>query len=331
MFLKPLLLLVFFVSGSGFQQERKPPPKLVPHRIHLKKGTDLTLNIPKGFEISVAYEGLDRLRFLAKSPDGRLFATDVYNRGDNNKGKVYIFDGWDAATHRFTKITTYLSNLRSPNQVAFYNEGGKQYIYVAETGTLKRFMYRNGDNAPVGLPQTIATFPDYGLDYKYGGWHLTRSIAFNKGKLYVSVGSSCNVCVEKESIRASITEMNPDGTDAKLFARGLRNSVGMKWVNNQLWVTSMGRDLIGPDKPEDLFHTVERGQYYGWPFYFQYRSKVYADPQFKDSVRAAFVKQPQVAYCGFKAHSAPLGLDYFQDFDDPLLKNTFLVALHGKN
>jgi glucose/arabinose dehydrogenase len=175
----------------------------------------------------------------------------------------------------------------------------------------------------------IANFPDYGLDYKYGGWHLTRSLDFHNNKLYVSVGSSCNACVEKEEVRATIIEMNPDGSEQQIFARGLRNAVGIKWVEGKLWVSNMGRDLIGPDKPEDLFHTVEKGGYYGWPFYLQFKGKIYPDNQFKDSVRNAFVKKPPVAPWAFKAHSAPLGFEYFNDFSDSLLNNSFLVALHG--
>lgn len=308
---------------------QSPGPDLKPHPIQLKKGISLTLKIPEGYKISVAYEGLNRLRFLAKSPDGRLFATDMYDRSDNKKGKVYIFEDWDEVSHRFKTVTTYLSGLHNPNQVAFYTEGSQHYIYVSETGMLKRYRYQPGDKQPLGAGQIIARFPDYGLSYKYGGWHLTRSLAFNNSKLYVGVGSSCNACVEKEEIRATIVEMNPDGSQLNYFARGVRNAVGIKWVKGKLWVTNMGRDLMGPDKPEDLFHTIERGNYYGWPYYIQYKKAILPDPQFKDSVRPAWVKKPPVAYCGFKAHSAPLGFDYFEGFNDPLLRNSFLVALHG--
>src|SRR5699024_1949089 len=98
---------------------------------------------------------------------------------------------------------------------------------------------------------------------------------------------------------------------------------------NELYATGMGRDLIGPDKPEDLFQKIEKGGYYGWPFYYQYNQKVYADEQFEDSVKAAWVTQPPVALLGFKAHSAPLGFDYFSNFSDSLLNNSVLVCLHG--
>lgn len=294
-------------------------------RIMLAKGLSFTLTVPKGYHIAVAAEGLNRLRFLSLSPDGRLFATDMFDRSDNEKGRVLIFDKWNEHTKRFDTVINFLNGLHNPNQAAFY----KGYIYVAETDKLSRYIYHAGDVRPTGPPQVIARFPAYGLSYKYGGWHLTRSLAFHEDKLYVSVGSSCNACIEKEEVRASVTEMNPDGTDVQFYARGLRNSVGIKWIGNQLWATTMGRDLIGPDKPEDLLLQVNRRGYYGWPFYFQYHGKIYADDQFRDSARAAWVQKPLVGYAGFKAHSAPLGFDYFRDFDDPLLKNSILVCLHG--
>lgn len=298
---------------------------LAAHLIRLQKGDSFYLNIPKGYNISVAAEINQRLRFLAVSPDGRLFATDMLNTSDNKKGRVLIFENWNDSSKKFERISPYLSNLHNPNQVAFY----KDHIYVAETGRLRRFVYKAGDIQPTDSGQTIATFPDYGLSYKYGGWHLTRSMAFHNNKLYVSVGSSCNACIEKEEVRASVIEMNPDGSEAKVFARGLRNSVGIKWIGNQLWGSGMGRDLIGADKPEDPFQLIESDGYYGWPFYYQYRQTVYADEQFKDSTRAAWVKEPPKAFLGFKAHSAPLGFEFFKDFDDPVLKNSVLVCLHG--
>lgn len=305
---------------------------LSPHSIHLQKGVDLTLRIPEGYGISIAFEGLRRLRFLAKSPDSRLFATDMYNTSDNKRGRVYIFEDWDSAERAFKNIHTYLGGLHNPNQVAFYRENGKDYIYVSETGTLSRYLYTAGDTLPSGKPDTVATFPDYGLDYKYGGWHLTRSLAFHDHKLYVSVGSSCNACLEKETVRASIIEMNPDGSDKQLFATGLRNSVAIKWRGNQLWATGMGRDLLGPDKPEDLFQKVERGKFYGWPYYFQYQDSVYADTALQRMAREQHVAiplPPSPAWCGFSAHSAPLGFDDFEGFGDPAFNKSILVALHG--
>jgi glucose/arabinose dehydrogenase len=319
-------------TSTAFINTTDSPFALVPHPIHLQKGVDLSLGIPEGYAISVAYEGLNRLRFLRMSPDGRLFATDMHDISDNKQGKVYIFEGWEDSTHRFKKVYTYLSGLHNPNQLAFYHYNGRDLIYIAETGRLGYYEYHAGDTAATGAYMQVASFPDYGLSYKYGGWHLTRSLDFHNGRLYVSVGSSCNACIEKEAVRATVMSMNPDGSDKQFFATGLRNSVGIKWVGKQLWVTSMGRDLIGADKPEDLFQRVDSGGVYNWPYYYEFHGALYPDSSLQDTARKqgrAIAPPPPPAFCGFRAHSAPLGFDYFNGFDDARLNNAFLVALHG--
>lgn len=297
--------------------------------VRLAKDLSFTLKVPRGYHLAVAAEGLKRPRFFTRSPDGRIFLTDMYDRSDNRRGRILILENWNEQKKRFEKVTTFLDKLHNPNQVMFLSIGGRDYLYVAETDKLSFFQYRAGDTVPSSAAKPIAYFPDYGLNYKYGGWHLTRSLASHDHKIYVSVGSSCNACIEKEELRAVVIEMDPDGRNQKIWARGLRNSVGIKWVGNELWASGMGRDGIGPDKPEDLFQNIRQGEFYGWPFYFQYNRKVYADASFKDSARNGFVKAPPPAPWGFKAHSAPLGFDYFTNFSDTLLNNSFLVALHG--
>ena len=104
---------------------------------------------------------------------------------------------------------------------------------MAETHQLTRRKFTQGEIKPTAKAEVLATFPDYGLSYKYGGWHLTRTIAVGgKGKIYVSVGSSCNACTEKEKVRATVLEMNPGGSEQKIYATGLRNAIGLKWGVN---------------------------------------------------------------------------------------------------
>jgi glucose/arabinose dehydrogenase len=94
----------------------------------------------------------------------------------------------------------------------------------------------------------------------------------------------------------------------------------------------MGRDGIGPDKPEDLLGSIVPGRHHGWPYYVQYRQHIYPDRAMMDSAKTHHLSMPPappLAYCGFKAHSAPLGFDYFSGFKDANLNNHFLVALHG--
>ena len=105
--------------------------KLVPHRISLANGKAFDLNLPEEFGISVAAQGLKRVRFMARSPDGRIFVTDMYNLTDNTKGVVYILDEFNPASASFKKVTPYLQGLRNPNSIAFYrdSQGATGFIW----------------------------------------------------------------------------------------------------------------------------------------------------------------------------------------------------------
>ena len=100
-----LLQLVFIVASVA-------QPRLVPQRITLAGGKNITLNLPADLAIIPAAEGLRRVRFFARSPDGRIFVTDMYNLTDNRRGAVYILGDWNAETGKFGSVTPYLSNLR---------------------------------------------------------------------------------------------------------------------------------------------------------------------------------------------------------------------------
>src|SRR5687768_2177022 len=139
-------------------------PRLVPQQVSLKDGRKFKLNIPAEFEIVPAAEGLKRVRFFATAPDGRIFVTDMYNLTDNKRGAIYILDGWDERTGKFARTVPYLTGLHNPNSVQFYRDGqGVDWIYIAETGKLTRRIFTPGEEKPTHPPQTLATFPDYGL------------------------------------------------------------------------------------------------------------------------------------------------------------------------
>lgn len=328
------LLLVSILAVAVSAQAR-----LVPQKVTLKNGKSFSLNLPAEFEIIPAAEGFKRIRFFAKSPDGRIFVTDMYNLTDNKRGAIYILDGWDAETGKFAKVIPYMTGLHNPNSVQFYRDAnGQNWIYIAETQQLTRRKFARGEEAPTDAnPQLIATFPDYGLSYKYGGWHLTRTIAFGaNGKLYVSVGSSCNSCVEKEEVRASVLEMNPDGSESRIFARGLRNAVGLKWFGNFLFATNQGSDHLGDRRPDETFYALTPAtppraggepKDYGWPYCHSSNGRIFADPTLKRRGGCAKVAR---SYTFFPARSSALGFDYFDDAASPeIIKNAFLVSLHG--
>ena len=321
-----LFVLTVIVISANAQSRA-----LTPHHIKLANRKSFTLNLREGFDIAVTVEGLKRVRFMAKSPDNRIFVTDMYNLTDNNRGVVYILDEFDPTTKRFRKVTQFMTGLRNPNSVAFYRDSsGTDWFYLALTDRLVRFRYEPGSTKPTGEPQVLATFPDYGLAYKYGGWHLTRTIVIGaNNKIYVSVGSSCNACEEKEEVRASIIEMDPDGKNRRHFARGLRNAVGLRWIDGQLVVTNMGADHLGLDRPEDTMGVIKDGTNYGWPYCFQSGVRMFVDPKLNPRGAKFDCKRVPGLPTPLGAHTAPLGLEYFDSSQAKELNGSFLIALHG--
>ena len=199
---------------------------------------------------------------------------------------------------------------------------------------MARFRYESGSEKPTEAEEILATFPASGLGYKYGGWHLTRTLCFSgNGKIYVSVGSSCNACEEKkDEVRACVLEMDPDGKNKKVFASGLRNAVGLKWVKGQLFATNMGADHLGDDNPDDTFYALEEGQNYGWPYTYVSKGSNRPDPKFGEQKAQSGLKGMPLCYSSFPAHSSPLGLEYFSsDVEIPELRDWFLVGLHGSS
>lgn len=324
--IKAVMFVIFLAATAVISAQ----PKLVPQKVTLKSGKSFSLDLPAEFEVIPAAEGLKRVRFFAKSPDGRIFVTDMYNLADNKRGTVYILDEFDATSGKFGKVIPYMTGLHNPNSVQFYTDpSGQDWFYLAETDRLTRRKFTKGEiKASDNNPQTIATFPDYGLSYKFGGWHLTRTIAFSpSGKLYVSVGSSCNSCVEKERVRASVIEMNPDGSNQKIFARGLRNAVGLKWIGNFLWASNQGSDHLGLNRPDETFYALKNRADYGWPYCHSANGRIIRDPELKRPKACIGVSAP---YAFFPARSSALGFDFFNEADSSAaLKDAFLVSLHG--
>jgi glucose/arabinose dehydrogenase len=142
--------------------------------------------------------------------------------------------------------------------------------------------------------------------------------------LYLSVGSSCNICVEEDEIRATISRANPDGSDLQIIARGLRNAVGLAFQpdSDTLWATTNERDNQGNEIPPDLVTIVTEGANYGWPSC----QPPDATPQ-EPGADCSDITPPTI---GIQAHSAPLGLAFVAGDGVPSdLQGDLIVAQHG--
>jgi glucose/arabinose dehydrogenase len=259
------------------------------HTLTYGEGKSITLSLPDGFDINIAASGLRRVRFFAQAPDGRIFVTGMYDLADNTRGSVFILDGWNEQSHTFTRITHYLDHLRNPNNLAFWTDPAtrQSWLYLPLTDKLLRYKYNAGDNAPSSPPETLIRFPDYGLNYKYGGWHLTRTVAISQvrgaARVFVSAGSSCNYCQEREVLRAAIVSLDPDGGHPSLVAQGMRNAVDLHIISaldGALFATNMGDDHLGDKLPQDTFFRIDTATTsplnYGWPScYFDHGKPVH--------------------------------------------------------
>ena len=307
-----------------------PTPAMVAQAVKLRSGTAV-LSVPSGWSVSVAAEGLPRVRFLTPTPDGRVMATTLHNLADNTRGTLEILDGFDERSGRFTRVTRYLGGLRNPNSVAFLTDGPATWLYVALTDRLVRYPWRAGDTAPSGAAQDVVRLPDFGRPVSEGGWHLTRTVLVGPDRrIYLSVGSSCNACTERERERASILRMNPDGSGLEVYATGLRNSVGMAFIDGKLTVTAMGVDHLGDDLPSEAVFEVRPFGFHGWPSCYVDRTGAQqVDPRYGAPGRCTAAVAP-IAW--FPAHAAPLGITRLgRDHRSALLRDATLVALHGSS
>ena len=307
--------------------------QLVDRTITLSDGTEAAFRIAEPFEAVIAAEGLGKARFMTMSPDGRVFVPDLVNMNLSRDGKIYVLEDFNQETMRFETKNVFLSNLRGPNNVAFYtDEDGTTWLYYALTDRLVRHPYEAGDMSPRGQGEVVATFEDFqtpGADNTV--WHITRTLLFVEDTLFVSVGSGCNACEQPESeMRAMILTMNPDGSNVEVYAEGTKNMVGMEWALGNLYATENGVDHLGVDDPDDTMYLVEKGKHYGWPYCYESRGEkhdeVISDWARKDIECATDVPSSLAA---FGSHTAPLGIRYFGADTHPVLRNSFLVALHG--
>lgn len=270
------------------------------------------ISLPSGFSISVFADNLGGSAVSSPGPSGGPRMMEYYNgvllASLMGQGKVIALPDSDG-NGKADKVVVVADGLDRPHGLAVY--GGE--LFIAEESRVIRGSLDNNFSL-VNISVVVDGLPS-------GGGHFTRTIVIRNGTIYLSIGSSCNACIEDDVRRASILECSMAG-QCRVFASGLRNSVGLAVhpVSGELWATDNGRDFMGNDLPPDEVNILREGKNYGWPFC--YGNKV-PDGNADCSGTESPVAQLQ-------AHSAPLGLAFYdiRMFPEDYLGSLF-VAYHG--
>jgi len=271
------------------------------------------LQLPEGFSVEIYAEGVTNARQLALGKNGIVYA------GSRSKGNVYAIVDKNG-DYKSDDIYTIAKDLRMPSGIT-YRDGS---LYVAAVSKILRFDDIDQNLAQPPEPVTIAdNFPTDG----HHGW---KFIDFGPdGKLYVPVGAPCNICDPDDDIYATITRINPDGSEREIIAHGVRNSVGFAWhpQTGDLWFTDNGRDRLGDNRPPcELNHLSQKGQHFGYPY--KHGHDIW-DPEFGDKGKAMNqdFRAPAQA---LGPHVAPLGMIFYTgDMFPEQYKNQVLIAEHG--
>lgn len=296
---KPKLPAPYFTKSADNSPDKEaPPPNFLP-------------TVPKGFRVNVYAEDFKVPRWMAVAPDGDIF---VAESGANRIDVLRDPQDTGGAQQRevFATGTTRVFG------IAFHED----YVYVGTMTELERFRYDPKTSKRLGEAEPLMKLP--------GGGHITRSVAIAPdGKhLFVSVGSGSNIRTGEPAIRAAITVCDLDGKNARQYATGLRNPVGLaiEPVTGKVWTSVNERDELGDNLPPDYFTSVKDGGFYGWPYsYIGSNVDDRVKPQRPDLVARAII--PDVL---LGAHVAPLQFAFYtgKQFPEKYRGGAF-IAEHG--
>lgn len=276
----------------------------------------------EGFKVERFAEGFDNPRWVYVGPNGDLFVAESNTRSSANRVTIMRDTDGDG---NYDMRTPFAERLNSP--IGMLALSG--YFYIANQDGLFRWPYTEGQEKLEGEGEKILELPAGGYNH-----HWTRNIIADENgeKIYVTVGSASNVGeygLDEEKRRACILQINPDGSDEKLFAHGLRNPVGLAWnpANGELWTAVNERDKLGDNLVPDYITSVKEGGFYGWPFSYYGQVK---DPRWSEEPHDSMVEKALVPDVPLGNHTASLGLAFYTaDAFPERYKNGAFVGQHG--
>ncbi|NIP17651.1 MAG: sorbosone dehydrogenase family protein [Xanthomonadales bacterium] len=267
------------------------------------------LELPPGFEIHVYADGVVNARQMALGDDDTVFV------GSRREGKVYALtdsDGDQVAE----QVRVIADGLERPSGLEFRD--GSLYV-----GAINRILrYDDIENRLDSPPEPVLVTDKLPTE----GHHGWKYLRFGPdGRLYIPVGAPCNIC-DRDGF-AEIRRMNADGTGMEVYARGVRNSVGLAFHpdTGELWFTDNGRDMMGDDMPScELNHAPRAGLHFGFPYCHQGDTP---DPEFGEGRSCADYEPPAL---NLGPHVAPLGLAFYTgDMFPAEYRGQLFVTEHG--
>ena len=283
-------------------------------RLPVREPTDQRiagLKLPAGFRVARFADDLGAPRMLRVGADGTVYATRP------SKGDVIALrdeDGDGRAERRWT-----FAEIDDVHDLALR---GNEAFFVSVRSVYRSPVAEGRASAPAKI---LDELPE-------GGRHPNRTIAFAPdGKLLVSIGSTCNACVEPEPEAATIIRLAEDGSGRRVFASGLRNTIGFGWhpKTKAMWGMDHGSDWLGDEFPPEELNLLEEGKFYGWPFVSG--GKIPEQLQLPKGLdAAAYLARTTPAVLGYRAHAAPMQLAFYDATSFPeAYRDDAFVAMHG--
>jgi glucose/arabinose dehydrogenase len=296
------------VSKDGIRANIVKPPTVpaTPERV-------ASLKVPAGFKVQVFADGLGKARMLAVGPKGDVYVT---RREPGDLWRLRDADGDGRA-----EVKEKVLDLPGLHGITFH-EGRAYLAAVTEV-----FVADVSADGSFGRPRAIARMAGG------GGMHENRTLAVSPaGKLHVTVGSTCNACVEKDPENATMLLMNLDGSGKRIFASGLRNTIGFGWhpTTKALWGMDHGIDWLGDDQQPEELNRIEDGKRYGWPYAYglgTVNPSIDAPP---GSTKEDWARGSEKMAVGYTAHAAPLAFAFYTGAAFPeRYRGGAFVTFHG--